>query len=464
MVKIYSSTHHNSRTTGVLTIEQVTHEYTYNDQHKKPNDIGWCWKHAHNRVGIFNYEEILDQLAEWRKMPEVFCLQDNNQEVTTPDGKTWWSLTVSHDDASLDSCALLLFGNMVSGYVYYFETKEIRDLLFTAIKTKTAPPAQSKTTPTERGEWFQRSCNWNGPLPDDAQRPKCCFCSATCEDQYGNNPNPFYAGSGLRCCNSCNTTQVIPARLDGQIATDDLKDPHNKEVFLKRCYKLVDASFKDVYTLFDKNDERAYFQQLNLLNLKSPALDKAIDAYGRHLIKCKEAVDGNKEAVYKYVRERADRHIKCRSITSPKEVFATAAIIVPPQPLAELATMLTTIKQVVLEEQAKIAAELAAEISSVSSSDSSVQSKEEKKKEQTRKANNKRDAKKREQEAFNEQVKAAARAIQEQERLKKEKKFRAQQKKIKEAKAAAEAEEYADMPDLREPSAIVLALLKVKNA
>jgi len=106
---------------------------------------------------------------------------------------------------------------------------------------------------------------------------------------------------------------------------------------------------------------------------------------------------------------------------------------------------------------AEIAAELAAEISSVSSSDSSVQSKEEKKKEQTRKANNKRDAKRREQEAFNEQVKAAARAIQEQERLKKEKKFRAQQKKIKEAKAAAEAEEYADMPPLVAP-------LKVKNA
>ena len=106
---------------------------------------------------------------------------------------------------------------------------------------------------------------------------------------------------------------------------------------------------------------------------------------------------------------------------------------------------------------AEIAAELAAEISSVSSSDSSVQSKEEKKKEQTRKANNKRDAKRREQEAFNEQVKAAARAIQEQERLKKEKKFRAQQKKIKEAKAAAEAEEYADMPPLVAP-------LKVENA
>jgi hypothetical protein len=39
---------------------------------------------------------------------------------------------------------------------------------------------------------------------------ECCICGDTIKDDYGNNPDPFV---GDRCCNFCNETCVIPARL-----------------------------------------------------------------------------------------------------------------------------------------------------------------------------------------------------------------------------------------------------------
>jgi len=49
--------------------------------------------------------------------------------------------------------------------------------------------------------------------------PDCCLCGQPCEPWhegstgYGHNPHP-YGEEGDRCCNTCNETKVIPARLD----------------------------------------------------------------------------------------------------------------------------------------------------------------------------------------------------------------------------------------------------------
>lgn len=40
---------------------------------------------------------------------------------------------------------------------------------------------------------------------------KCCICGKPVEG-HGNNPAPVKASG--RCCNSCNITKVIPARLN----------------------------------------------------------------------------------------------------------------------------------------------------------------------------------------------------------------------------------------------------------
>ena len=40
----------------------------------------------------------------------------------------------------------------------------------------------------------------------------CCICGAPIED-WGNNPYPVVKWDGARCCDYCNQTVVIPARL-----------------------------------------------------------------------------------------------------------------------------------------------------------------------------------------------------------------------------------------------------------
>lgn len=45
-------------------------------------------------------------------------------------------------------------------------------------------------------------------------KPICCICGNECEDMYGNNPAPLMADTEEnRCCNVCNDTKVIPARI-----------------------------------------------------------------------------------------------------------------------------------------------------------------------------------------------------------------------------------------------------------
>jgi len=55
-------------------------------------------------------------------------------------------------------------------------------------------------------------------MPD---QPNCCLCGQPCEPWhgcpptgYGHNPDP-YGEEDDRCCNACNYTKVIPARLAG---------------------------------------------------------------------------------------------------------------------------------------------------------------------------------------------------------------------------------------------------------
>lgn len=43
-------------------------------------------------------------------------------------------------------------------------------------------------------------------------KPKyCCFCGNEIKDGFGNNPAPIAMGG--RCCDTCNASVVIPARL-----------------------------------------------------------------------------------------------------------------------------------------------------------------------------------------------------------------------------------------------------------
>ena len=45
--------------------------------------------------------------------------------------------------------------------------------------------------------------------------PTCVLCQAECENEWGNNPAPILHRDLGVCCDVCNMTKVIPARLYG---------------------------------------------------------------------------------------------------------------------------------------------------------------------------------------------------------------------------------------------------------
>jgi hypothetical protein len=55
--------------------------------------------------------------------------------------------------------------------------------------------------------------------------PVCCLCGQPCEPWhapptgYGHNPWPLGTDPEGRCCNTCNDTRVIPARLGRTFGT-----------------------------------------------------------------------------------------------------------------------------------------------------------------------------------------------------------------------------------------------------
>lgn len=48
----------------------------------------------------------------------------------------------------------------------------------------------------------------------EVKKPVCCLCGNECENQFGNNPWPLSKNEEDRCCDICNDTKVIPARLE----------------------------------------------------------------------------------------------------------------------------------------------------------------------------------------------------------------------------------------------------------
>ena len=45
-------------------------------------------------------------------------------------------------------------------------------------------------------------------------KPICCLCGNECENEWGNNPFPVDTDPMHRCCDVCNDTKVIPARIE----------------------------------------------------------------------------------------------------------------------------------------------------------------------------------------------------------------------------------------------------------
>ena len=52
--------------------------------------------------------------------------------------------------------------------------------------------------------------------------PTCNLCYKPCENRYGNNPAPLdFGDESAKCCDQCNATRVIPARMMMASITND---------------------------------------------------------------------------------------------------------------------------------------------------------------------------------------------------------------------------------------------------
>ena len=70
---------------------------------------------------------------------------------------------------------------------------------------------------------------------------KCSICGNEISDNFGNNPWPVRINEEDRCCDRCNSTFIIPARLMlGRV------EKENREEVIQ---KLNEMSYKELYAL-----------------------------------------------------------------------------------------------------------------------------------------------------------------------------------------------------------------------
>lgn len=109
-----------------------------------------CFSHNqhYRQLMVLNNSNINNQIKLWKeaereKNCKIRCLEGNNKKFTTDDGRDWYVLVVQQfspigEMVEMGQCpmALLLFGLMVSGYVYAFAEEETRNEMFKKINTR----------------------------------------------------------------------------------------------------------------------------------------------------------------------------------------------------------------------------------------------------------------------------------------------------------------------------------------
>jgi hypothetical protein len=110
---------------------------------KNKTDIAFSFIHHLMDFGVFNKEEMNEQMLLWRNLAKKGDLQlypENNNEYEV-DGKKVYTLVISPKGDSNFCPMSLAWGTMVSGYTYAFTKKENRDAVYGYVK-KFCPPEE----------------------------------------------------------------------------------------------------------------------------------------------------------------------------------------------------------------------------------------------------------------------------------------------------------------------------------
>jgi len=151
-----------------MSISRTTLEKMWQSAIKEKNgDLAISFYSPRGCLMWLDKDTLHAQMLEWRKLAKgksdkgadtrVAICDYNNNEYTDPQGKVWHTLIVQPYHSSLiagkdygemrecqfDPVALLLFGTMVSGYMYAFKSKANRDSIAEYVmKGLTQPPAE----------------------------------------------------------------------------------------------------------------------------------------------------------------------------------------------------------------------------------------------------------------------------------------------------------------------------------
>jgi hypothetical protein len=133
-------------TTEMTTYNKEEVEEMYSDIKFEENDLGMSWIHKGEFITPFNETELILQLSNWVNVQSTgrftfSCREENNIEVKTEDGKTWYILVVQQlypngkmIEIPLCIMSYMLFGVLINGYVSAFKSKFWRDITFKYIK------------------------------------------------------------------------------------------------------------------------------------------------------------------------------------------------------------------------------------------------------------------------------------------------------------------------------------------
>lgn len=189
-----------------MTKEQAESHYQRYLRTVEESDVCWCWQFARQALAVMNYSELSQQVRMWNRY-DMRCDVGNNIEVSDDEGRKYYALTVQqYEDGEFsennpsNGFHLLKFGVMVDGLTYYFKDPAIRDYVAECIN--------EKKNLKDSIEKFVDLCK-----QANEKCYTCCICEKKCVG-FGNNPAPVkYFG---KCCDDCNSSVVITARLVGR--------------------------------------------------------------------------------------------------------------------------------------------------------------------------------------------------------------------------------------------------------
>jgi hypothetical protein len=369
------------------TREQIEAMYSQFLTKTIPTDVCWTFHERAQQIAMLGMKDLDEQVRLWIKSKDSIIDKENNRKVTDDDGRVWHSLVLQVVDKKtggfdeernpMGSFGLLKFGELCSGYTYYFKDEAMRDAVVDCVKNKR-------------------------PL-EDKIIPMCPLCRRHPLGAYdGHNAYPIMSHGG-RCCEKCNAGLVIPARIEGVVRCEDTDA---EELFCDVSEQLGVEIGSYVNEYFEMNGTRPISTEL-----KHP-----LYATFRMTFRC-ELIEMNNThfARYEeYLKQRIQRHLTIRSVTSPREIIMTILGQIKNDMFEDIeairvrwASVLEAYDKMMEEEQKKKERECA---EAFAKEEKQKQEAKRTKKADTRDANKARDAKKREREEFERRVAEAERA------------------------------------------------------